>query len=245
MNRTITAFLVLIPAVASADILSVHCPLGCPSNPAGNDLVFAHVYALSNNPTTKFADWVAYEVDVVNFGISPGREWKSDPLLDDNETLETGDYSGAFSSALEANRGHQAPLASFAGSRYWPELNYLSNITPQDKDLNQGPWADLEDAVRAGVSYGQSLFVITGTLYESAMPGLVGADEIAVVPSGYFKIIYDRSGNAAGFVMNQSSSLHDDHCSKKATLATIQSKVSFIIPVLSDSQAAYSRLGCD
>lgn len=57
-----------LSATASADILSVHCPLGCPLNPEGNDLVFGHVYALSNNGDTKFADWVAYEVDVTNFG---------------------------------------------------------------------------------------------------------------------------------------------------------------------------------
>ncbi|GGO83831.1 endonuclease [Marinobacterium nitratireducens] len=245
MNRTTIAILILLPTAVSADILSVHCPLGCPSNPVGNDLLFAHIYVLSNNPATKFADWVAYEVDVVNFGASPGREWRPDPLLDDDETLEPEDYSGAFSSALRANRGHQAPLAAFAGSRYWPELNYLSNITPQDKDLNQGPWADLEDAVRAAVSYRHSLFGITGTLYESAMPGLIGANEFAIVPSGYFKIIYDGSGKAAGFVMNQDSGLQDDHCSKNATLTTIQSKVSFVLPALSDSQAMYARLGCD
>ena len=65
-------FLILSLPV-NAEILSVHCPLGCPTNPTGNDIVFAHVYALSNNPNTKFADWVAYEVSVSNLGESPGR----------------------------------------------------------------------------------------------------------------------------------------------------------------------------
>ncbi|MEH6578605.1 MAG: hypothetical protein V7731_16205 [Amphritea sp.] len=50
-----------LSTTATADILSAHCPAGCPTSPAGNDLVFGHVYALSNNPDTKFADWVAYE----------------------------------------------------------------------------------------------------------------------------------------------------------------------------------------
>lgn len=70
-----------------AEILSVHCPPGCPSNPDNNDLVFSHVYALSNNPKTKFTDWVAYEVDVLNFSDSPGRNWKADPLLSEDSTL--------------------------------------------------------------------------------------------------------------------------------------------------------------
>ncbi len=94
----------------SADVLSVHCPLGCPSNPIQNDLVFGHLYALSNNAETKFADWVAYEVDVVNFGDTPGRKWAVEPLLDQSETLEAGDYKGASNSKLEADRGHQAPV---------------------------------------------------------------------------------------------------------------------------------------
>jgi len=64
------------PVVYSADtIYSAHCPVGCPENPAGNNLVFGHLYALSNNGNSKMADWVAYEVDVANFGESPGRDW--------------------------------------------------------------------------------------------------------------------------------------------------------------------------
>ncbi len=63
---------------------------------------------------TKFADWVTYEVDVVNFGDSPGRSWKSDPLLSKDSTLEPGDYKSANTSTLKADRGHQAPLASIA-----------------------------------------------------------------------------------------------------------------------------------
>ena len=64
-------------------------------NPEANKLIFAHLYALSNNPSTKLADWVAYEVDVGNFGPSPGRIWIADPLLNEDETLEEKDYLGA------------------------------------------------------------------------------------------------------------------------------------------------------
>ncbi len=75
MNKYLVASIIIsgLFLPVKAEILSVHCPLGCPGNPTGNDLVFSHVYALSNNSETKFADWVAYEVDVVNFGDSPGR----------------------------------------------------------------------------------------------------------------------------------------------------------------------------
>ena len=236
-------FLVALSMPVLSDVLSVHCPQGCPESPDKNDLVFGHVYALSNNPKTKFSDWVAYEVNPTNFGQSPGRAWKTDPLLDENETLEEKDYKGANRSELEADRGHQAPLASFAGSQYWYELNYLSNITPQDKDLNQGAWKNLEDAVRTAATYRKPLYVITGPLFNKEMPSLPKADESHVIPSGYFKIIYDSSG-AIAFVMQQNSNRKDDYCLKKVSLSAVQQLVNFKLPDFKHSESVYSRLGC-
>lgn len=227
-----------------AEILSVHCPLGCPANPYGNDMVFTHVYALSNNPDTKFADWVAYEVDILNFGDSPGRSWKADPLLSEDSTLEPSDYKGANNSALKADRGHQAPLASFAGSHYWAELNYLSNITPQNKNLNQGPWKNLEDAVRAAVKYRDSLFVITGPIYEGTPLQLPKADEPHQVPSAYFKIIYNLKGESAAFIMKQSESRNADYCDTQSLLTTIRSKTGLNVPELTNSNKLLKRMGC-
>jgi len=230
----------------TADTRSVHCPIGCPSNPDDNDLVFGHVYALSNNPETKFADWVAYEVNVLNFGDSPGRDWKNNRLLSESERLEEDDYTGANASSLKADRGHQAPLASFAGSRYWSELNYLSNITPQHKNLNQGPWKALEDAIRSGVSFRKPLYVITGPIYIGNTPKtLPNADEPHRVPDGYFKIVYDIKGNAASFVMMQTAGRQDDYCTKQKPIADITNMFSFTLPVLSQSSDIAKRIGCN
>lgn len=206
--------------------------------------MFGHVYALSNNGSTKFADWVAYEVDVSNFGDTPGRKWAVEPLLDENETLEPADYKSASSSLLEADRGHQAPLASFAGSRYWSELNYLSNITPQDKDLNQGPWKNLEEAIREAVYFRKSLFVITGPIYNAEMPSMPKADEEHKVPSSYFKLVYDLSGKAAAFIMDQSSGRNDDYCGKRVSLSYLNETIGFTLPKLEINKNIYTKLGC-
>jgi endonuclease G len=61
MKKIILLSFFIYSAIANAEIRSVHCPLGCPSlDIKHNDVVFNHTYALSNNPKTKFADWVAY-----------------------------------------------------------------------------------------------------------------------------------------------------------------------------------------
>ena len=121
MNGILSFALVCMPAVALAqDIHVVHCLAGCPTGtPETNDLVVREIYALSANAETKFADWVAYRVTRETIGTSDSldRNWQNDDLLAADATLEDDDYSGAFS-ALRTDRGHQAPLASFAGTRF-------------------------------------------------------------------------------------------------------------------------------
>lgn len=234
----------LTSTTSHADVLSVHCPKGCPTSPAENDLIFRHLYVLSNNAKTKFADWVAYEVNPVNFGVSPGRVWKADPLLSDDETLEPADYKGANSSELKADRGHQAPLASFAGSRYWYEFNYLSNITPQHKNLNQGAWVKLESAIRNASRYDKPLYVITGPLYSSNMGKLPNSDEPHIVPSAYYKIVSDNLGNSTSFIMKQSAKKSDSFCGKKVTKAQVQQKVTYTLPLYKDNNKIFELLGC-
>ncbi len=244
--RIILGLLLVLSTAGRAQppLMAAYCPLGCPASPPQNVLVFHHLYALSNNSKTKFADWVAYEVDVANFGESPGRDWSSDPLLSPADTLEEADYKDASKMPLDADRGHQAPLASFAGSRYWYELNYLSNITPQDKDLNQGAWKALEDAERAAVSYRNPLFVITGPLYHQPQPPLPFADEPHQVPAAYYKLIYDQSGTAVAFYMPQTTARQTDFCSTSLPLSELQQKLSYTLPRLTAGPALFRRLGC-
>lgn len=162
-------------------------PTGTPST---NNLIIREIYALSSNDETKFADWVAYRLDkeTVTGSAELKRNWKPDPLLKDSETLEPSDYKEA-NAKLKTDRGHQAPIASFKGTGHWKETNYLSNITPQKSNLNQGPWKRLEERVRKLVRKDNVVYVITGTLYESDMPSLPNANEPHKIPSGYWKII--------------------------------------------------------
>lgn len=178
--------------------------------PQSNNLILREIYALSSNDDYKMADWVCYRLDIttIDGDVKTSRKWKADPELLDEETLEPQDYKGA-SAALKVDRGHQAPLASFKGTSHWAETNYLSNITPQKSNLNQGPWRILEERVRDLVRKGHVVWVMTGPLYEREMPTLPGADEPHRVPSGYWKIVCVQKGNAitdihvASFVFDQ------------------------------------------
>ncbi len=74
-------------------ITSPHCLVSCPTSLSStNKLIRRNIYILSNNPKTKFTDWVAYKVTSDTIGRSKTRRWKADPLLKPENTLEPADY---------------------------------------------------------------------------------------------------------------------------------------------------------
>jgi endonuclease G, mitochondrial len=212
----------------------IHCKhfiYGYPyGTPITNDLIIRDIYALSNNDETKFADWVAYRLTFheVDSEQTIERVWKEDPYLDENETLEDrpDDYKNA-NQFLKVDRGHQAPLASFKGSIYASQTNYLSNITPQKSALNQGPWVALENDVRNLVRTGKTVYVMTGPVFERKMPSLPEADESHKIPSGYWKIICveeNKELKVAAFFFDQETPRKDKAIDHLTTVDIIEAK---------------------
>lgn len=232
----------------------IHCKHFFYGYPTGtlstNDLIIRDIYAMSTNDDTKFADWVAFRLDrkTMDRKVKTKRTWKADPWLDGRETLEPPDYKKAFTT-LKVDRGHQAPLASFKGSDDWHETNYLSNITPQKSNLNQGPWRILEDRVRNLVTSGRVVYVMTGPLYERDMPALPGADEPHRVPSGYWKIIALQTGKSldsiktAGFIFDQNTGRSEKIISRLCSIDVIEAKtgLDFLREVPDDQEERIER----
>jgi endonuclease G len=224
------------------------CYGGCPKGaPATNQTVTHHIIILSNNPDTKFADWVAYRIGRDTIGNHCIRHWERDPDLGVDDTLNPPDYAG-LREALKSDRGHQAPLASLCGSQYWQEADYLSNVTPQKTDLNEGAWERLEEAERAIVSNGNGeVRSVTGTLYERAMPPLPRSHIPAKVPSGYWKVISVMDGgklNAIAFLMDQATPKETDYCATNIRIGALEARTHLMFfPNLSNSNRDSVELG--
>lgn len=219
-------------APAPAEIHCKHFLYGYPlGSPESNDLIVRDCYALSTNDTTKFADWVCYYLTAyeVEGAADPDRLWQNDPWLDADETLEAkpgsrDDYRGAYA-AWQYDRGHLAPLASFRGSRYVSQVNFYSNIVPQKSALNQGPWMRLEASERDLVRTYGAAWVMTGPLYEWAMPPLPNCDEFHSVPSGFWKIVaVDDLGTLriAAFIMEQDTARNSRVIDHLESVDTVQ-----------------------
>ncbi|MCI0997078.1 DNA/RNA non-specific endonuclease [Pseudomonas corrugata] len=203
-----------------------NCSIGCPSG-GGALTLYRQAYTLNNNGSTKFANWVAYKITKQTSASGRPRNWKADPDVPAEETLTPADYSGA-NVALKMDRGHQANLASMGGVSDWQTLNYLTNITPQKSDLNQGAWARLEDQERSlsKATEIDAVYVTTGPLYEKNMGLLPGTNKIHTIPSGYWKVIFTGSNPANGlyaaFIMEQDTPRSANFCDFQVTVNEIE-----------------------
>ena len=181
-----------------------------------NPLLIYDLFIISFDLETRFPDWVAYNLSpsILWGGLREKRDYKKDPYLSFKEGLRKEDYKGISSFAYD--RGHFAPLGSFKGSVFAYQAQYLSNIVPQKRDLNQGPWRLLEEAVRRFSLKGHEVRVLTGPLYGNPSKGksygkpvppwpkLVG--KISQLPSGFWKMLAFKEKSkiqVCSFVMPQ------------------------------------------
>jgi endonuclease G len=228
------AGLALRTAPAGAlELHTPHCLYGCPTGTlaAGTDVIVRPDYTLASNDETKFADWVAYRVHPDMFGGGRPRDWAPDPLLAAHETLEPDDYRDAHAT-LKTDRGHMAPLATFGGTELWFSVNYLSNIAPQSSELNQGPWRELEDAIRnaSAIDPQLEIYVVTGAAYGGHFEELPAADEPHRVPTAYWKVVAAQTEDGEGrpqievtaFLMDQGIAREAAYCDSMVDLFRIQ-----------------------
>ncbi|AOR64847.1 DNA/RNA non-specific endonuclease [Pectobacterium wasabiae] len=217
-------------AVASVAAVSKdNCLVGCPVGGSSQTLV-RDAYTLNNNASTRFANWVAYKMTSATQASGRSRTWRQDPDLPAADTLAPAAYTGA-NAAIAVDRGHQAPLAGLGGSSDWQSLNYLSNITPQKADLNQGAWVRLEDKERA-LSNSKTVYTVTGPLFERNIATLPNAPAVQI-PSGYWKILFTGSspadGKYAAFIMDQNTPRNANFCNFQVTVSQIEQKTGLNI----------------
>lgn len=211
------------------EIFHENCLLRCPAGTLKDNLLVDHdIIVLSSNKKTKFADWVAYKVKI-DYIVGPERlrNWAKDPNIDVQFTFIPEDYKDMSKIPYLFDRGHQAPLASFKNHPKWYMLNYLSNITPQKKDLNRGAWEKLESAERNLVKHNEVAYVLTGPYYDAKniIKGPFVKRINYMVPSGYWKIIAIKQGDkikTASFMFSQNTPSRDNYCKYLVNIPKIE-----------------------
>jgi endonuclease G len=172
----------------SGALLSRHTMLGIPSEASitdvNNFLSVKSDYVLSYDSSRKVPNWVSWELNAAYLG-GTGRQddFRPDDTLPANvPQASLDDYRGSG-----YDRGHMCPSADrtldvAANS----ETFYLTNMVPQAANNNQGPWAAMENDLRAIARTGKELFIISGGTF-SASSNRIGSG--VVVPDKTFKVV--------------------------------------------------------
>lgn len=236
------------------EIVHANCLRRCPSGAApDNKRVDHEIILLSLNKKTKFADWVAYKIKADDLkGPERPRNWKKDPHVSDQLTLIPSDYRPLSKEPYSFDRGHQAPLASFKNHPKWYRLNYLSNITPQKKYLNRGPWKRLESKEREMARTSSEVYVLTGPYYhrDRHMRGPSSKRINYLIPSGYWKMISLKKENkikTIGFMFSQETGSHASLCHHVVPIAKIEDMSGlkfFNDPLFVEEGGLLEQVGC-
>ena len=158
--------------------------------------------------------WVAYPLNNALKGSgSRSNAWGFDALLPASiqPNITGGSYGGGWT------RGHQLPSADRLTTFKANASTFVStNMTPQDYDFNSGIWANLEGKVRGYASQADTLYVVTGCLFDQSNRWSGSSSGFAVkIPTHYFKaLLYKGSSTyatggymAAGFILPHDSGI--------------------------------------
>ena len=171
------------------------------TNPAVKQQIVAHTgYTVSFNPQWNIPNWVAYDLTAEETaGVSPrAKHFEPDPDIRNCPTTDDYKNSGF-------DRGHMAP----AGDMKWDEQAmresfYMSNICPQNHNLNNGDWKILEEHVRTLAARYDKIYIACGPLL-SGNPQTIGTTRKIAVPDAFFKVLLcckNNTWHAIGFIFS-------------------------------------------
>ena len=162
--------------------------------------------------------WVAYPLNnSLKSSGSRTNQWGLDPLLpaDIQPSLIGGSYGGGWT------RGHQIPSADRLNQKANISTFYGTNMTPQDYNFNSYIWADLENKVRSYASASDTLYVVTGALFDNSTNYSGMSSGFAVkIPTHYFKALLYKGPSTyatdgymcAGFLLPHDTNIARGKC---------------------------------
>ena len=208
-----------------------------PAQKIGTSLVYKTYYTtLSNNRRVRnfsicydldklVAHWVAYPVHNAYLGSQPRTNaWSFDdyyysqsgvakyqptnPVI--SQEKQQNIVSGAYGTGDQ--RGHMLPSATrLYDYNTNAQTFYATNMMPQNGDFNGGVWADLEGKVR-GKRCSDTLFVVTGTLFEAGSYQFTARGRKITRPSHAYKLLLRTKSGSTGKPIANITSADDLMC---------------------------------
>lgn len=164
-------------------------------------------YTVSYNRNWNLPNWVAWELNKNETKGKNNRneEFTSDPELPKVNQVEPWDYSGSG-----YDRGHMCPAGdNHFDAKAMNESFYMSNICPQNHELNTGKWNDLEIACRRWANKYGEVYIVCGPIIDKRKGKRIGKEHDIIVPEQFFKVILITStkpARAIGYIFENNGS---------------------------------------
>ncbi len=156
-------------------------------------------YTVSYNAETMQPNWVAWRLTKAHtYGNSPRPQ---NAFREDEEVPQPRATLADYRSR-KCRRGHMCP----AGDNKWDseamyETFLLTNICPQNYDMNDGVWNDIEMTCRKWARKYGEVFIVCGPLFTKSTHETIGPHHIPV-PEAFFKVVLamGETPKAIGFL---------------------------------------------
>ena len=165
-------------------------------------LLEQYSYTVSYNPDLCIPNWVAWELNAEKLVERESRNSKfvPNPKLSEDMAVTTKEYTGSG-----WDRGHMCPAGD--NKYHWRAMNesfYMTNICPQNHNLNRGDWKELEEACRRWAEV-EPVYIVCGPInYRTPKYGYIGKAFKIRIPDAFFKVVLTgmQSGKprAIGFI---------------------------------------------
>jgi endonuclease G len=169
-------------------------------NGPDQELATKTAFVLCHSATLRVPIWTAYELRPNQQNDTPRpKQFQKDLSLRQEGATNTDYKHSGYS------RGHLVPAEDIAEPA---DTFLLSNTVPQDQSMNAGIWRQLENKVRKIAANSDAVYIITGTIFDSAEIESIGPGKVAVPTHLYKAVLALREDSITLYVAiipNQSS----------------------------------------
>lgn len=109
------------------------------------------------------------------------------------------------------SHGHMCPAGDNKWSKAAMNQSFLmTNMCPQDEELNKGDWRGLEERCRSWAKRYGDIYIVAGPLFQESKGRTVGENKVRV-PDAFFKVILclSDSPKAIGFIIPNTGDHHE------------------------------------
>ncbi len=152
----------------------------------GEEIIKHKNYTLRYEEDYELPAWVVHKLrgEYTSGRASRGdNQFMPDRKVKSNSAL-SGDYSGTG-----YDRGHMVPAGDFKCCQdLMTETFFMSNICPQNPDLNRHIWENIEARIRGWSVRDEELYIVTGPVLRKGLPTIGRYNNVAI-PEFFYKIV--------------------------------------------------------